>query len=463
MAKFFSRQFFTPTRSISAGFLLVILLGTLLLLTPFATANGENIGFINALFISTSAVCVTGLSPIDIGSKFSFFGQFVVLVLMQIGGLGVMTFTTVFYYWFGNKLPIADRLAIQETFQNLPAKQIRQLIFYIVSFTFLIEAIGTVLLFIHWTIKGEFASHTQTFWFALFHSVSAFTQGSFALFPNNLINFQKDFAVIFIITSLIFLGGLGFLVALELKDFLLKTFFPKDKKLRRLSVQTKLTLITLCGLIFGATVLLFFTERGGVFAGMTFAESLANSYFFSIVPRTSGFNTVQMQNFSGASVFVLMILMFIGGGSGSASGGIKVGTFGLLVAYTIARLRGKNQLNLWNRTIPQSSIDKASAIVVASASLILIATLVLMFTETQNLSASASQTKFVPILFETISAFGTVGLSLDLTPQLSNAGKVIISIVMFAGRVGIISLILALSLRGKPAQFSYAEENVMIG
>lgn len=382
---------------------------------------------------------------------------------MQIGGLGLMTFTTVFYYWFGSKLPIADRLAIQETYQNLPAKQIRQLIFYIISFTFLIEAVGTILLFVHWTIKGEFTSHAKTFWYALFHSVAAFTHGSFSLFPNSLINYQKDYGVIFIITSLIFLGGLGFLVALELKDFILRKIFPKDKKMHRLSVQTKLTLWTLFGLIFGATVLLFFTERGGVFAQMSFSESIANGYFFAIVPRTAGFNTVQMQNFGGASVFVLMILMFIGGGSGSASGGIKVGTFGLLVAYTFARLRGRTQLNLWNRTIPQSSIDKASAIVVASASLILTATLLLMFTETQNLSARESQAKFVPILFETISAFGTVGLTLDFTPQLSEAGKVILSLVMFAGRVGIISLILALSLREKPAQFSYAEENVMIG
>jgi len=463
MAKFFSRQFFTPTRSISIGFLLVILLGTFFLSMPFSATEGKTIGFIDALFISTSAVCVTGLSPIDIGSKLTFFGQFVVLILMQIGALGLMTFTTVFYYWFGSKLPIADRLAIQETFQNLPAKQIRRLIFYIVSFTIAIEAVGTILLFIHWTIKGDFASHAQTFWYALFHAVAAFTHGSFSLFPNSLINYQKDFPVIFIITSLIFLGGLGFLVALELKDFLLSKFFPKDKKIRRLSVQTKLTLITLIALIFGGTILIFFNERNGVFAQMTFAESLANSYFFSIVPRTSGFNTVQMSDFSGASVFVLMILMFIGGGSGSASGGIKVGTFGLLVAYTFARLRGKNQLNLWNRTIPQSSIDKASAIVVASASLILIATLILMFTETQNLSAKESQANFVPILFETISAFGTVGLTMDFSAQLSEAGKIILSLVMFAGRVGIISLILALSLREKPAQFSYAEENVMIG
>jgi trk system potassium uptake protein TrkH len=434
-----------------------------MLLLPFSTADGESIGFVNALFVSTSAVCVTGLSPIDIGSKLSFFGQFVVLVLMQIGGLGLMTFTTVFYYWFGSKLPIADRLAIQETFQHLPAKQIRRLIFYIVSFTFAIEAIGAILLFIYWTVKSEFASVGQTLWNSVFHAVAAFTHSGFSLFPTSFVGYQKDLTVISIIIGLVFLGGLGFLVALELKDFLLRRIFSKDKKKFRLSVQTKLTLLTLGFLIFGGAALFLMTERSGVFAEMSLPQAIANSHFLSIVPRTAGFNSVTLIEMGGTSLLILMIFMFIGGGSGSTSGGIKVGTFGLLVAYTFSRLRGQTQLNLWNKTIPQSSIDKASAIVVASATAILTATLLLMFTETQNLSAKESQAKFVPILFETISAFGTVGLTLDFTSQLTEAGKVILSLVMFAGRVGIISLILALSLREKPAQFSYAEENVMIG
>lgn len=452
------RQIFTPMRMIAASFALLVLMGTLFLKLPFS-ANGESLKLIDALFISTSAVCVTGLSPLDISTKLSFFGQCVVLILMQLGGLGLMTFTTTLYFWFGQRLPITERLAIQETLQTTP-KQIRQLILYILGFTFSIEAIGAVSLFIYWTINGQFESIGQTLWFSIFHAVSAFTHGSFALFSDSLIRFQKDFFVQFVITSLIIAGGLGFLVAYELKQWVQLKIAGKKF---RLSVQTRLTVLTTLGIIAVGTTLIFVSERSLAFANFTWSEALMNSYFFSIVPRTSGFNTIQMTDFSGTGVLLLMMLMFIGGSSGSTAGGIKVGTFGLLLAYTLARFRGETQLNLWHRTIPQQSIDKATAVVVASASVILIATVILMFTETNGLSAQESQSKFVPILFETISAFGTVGLSLNFTDKLSELGKVILVLVMFVGRVGAISVAIAISLREKKTNFSYAEENIMIG
>jgi trk system potassium uptake protein len=230
-----------------------------------------------------------------------------------------------------------------------------------------------------------------------------------------------------------------------------------------LSVQTRLTLATTLGIIAIGTLLIFVSERSLAFADFTWFEALMNSYFFSVVPRTSGFNTISMTDFSGTGVLLLMMLMFVGGSSGSTAGGIKVGTFGLLIAYTLARFRGETQLNLWQRTIPQQSIDKATAVVVASATVILTATVILMFSETRGLSAADSQNKFVPVLFETISAFGTVGLSLNFTDKLSELGKVILVLVMFTGRIGAISVAIAISLREKPTQFSYAEENIMIG
>lgn len=452
------RQIFTPTRMIAASFAILILLGTFFLALPFS-ANEESLKLIDALFIATSAVCVTGLSPIDISTKLSFFGQFVVLILMQLGGLGLMSFTTTLYFWFGQRLPITERLAIQEAFQTTP-KRIKQLILYILGFTFSIESIGAISLFIYWTLKGQFSSIGQTLWFSIFHSVSAFTHGSFALFSDSLIRFQKDFFVQFVITTLIILGGLGFLVAYELKGWIESKF---SKKRFRLSVQTRLTVLTTLGIIAIGTLLIFISERSLAFANFSFFEALMNSYFFSIVPRTSGFNTISMTDFSGTGVLILMLLMFIGGSSGSTAGGIKVGTFGLLVAYTLARFRGETQLNLWNRTIPQQSIDKATAVVVASAVVILLATVILMFNETRGLSAELSQTKFVPILFETISAFGTVGLSLNFTDKLSDFGKFILVLVMFVGRIGAISVAIAISLREKKTTFSYAEENIMIG
>lgn len=452
------RQVFTPTRMIAASFALLVLLGTFFLALPFS-ANEESLKLVDALFIATSAVCVTGLSPIDISTKLSFFGQFVVLILMQLGGLGLMTFTTTLYFWFGQRLPITERLAIQETLQTTP-KQIKQLIIYILGFTFLIEAIGAGLLFIYWAIKGQFESIGQTLWFSIFHAVSAFTHGSFALYSDSLIRFQKDFFVQLIITSLITAGGIGFLVAFELKQWFQ---FKISGKRFRLSVQTRLTVLTTLGIIAVGTILIFISERNLAFANFGWFDALMNSYFFSIVPRTSGFNTIQMTDFSGTGILLLMMLMFVGGSSGSTAGGIKVGTFGLLLAYTLARFRGETQLNLWNRTIPQQSIDKATAVVVASAAVILIATTILMFTETSGLSAESSQTKFVPVLFETISAFGTVGLSLNFTDKLSEFGKLILVLVMFVGRVGAISVAIAISLRQKQTHFSYAEENIMIG
>jgi trk system potassium uptake protein len=452
------RQIFTPTRMIAASFALLILLGTFFLKLPFS-ANGESLKLVDALFIATSAVCVTGLSPVDISTKLSFFGQFAVLILMQLGGLGLMTFTTTLYFWFGQRLPITERLAIQQTLQTTP-KQIKQLIVYILGFTFSIEAVGATFLFVYWTIKGEFESIGQTIWFSIFHAVAAFTHGSFALFSDSLIRFQKDFFVQFVVTSLIIAGGIGFLVAYELKSWLENKF---NGKRFRLSVQTRLTLATTLGIIAIGTLLIFVSERSLAFADFTWFEALMNSYFFSVVPRTSGFNTISMTDFSGTGVLLLMMLMFVGGSSGSTAGGIKVGTFGLLIAYTLARFRGETQLNLWQRTIPQQSIDKATAVVVASATVILTATVILMFSETRGLSAADSQNKFVPVLFETISAFGTVGLSLNFTDKLSELGKVILVLVMFTGRIGAISVAIAISLREKPTQFSYAEENIMIG
>jgi trk system potassium uptake protein TrkH len=265
----------------------------------------------------------------------------------------------------------------------------------------------------------------------------------------------------FVMSGLIFLGGLGFLVVYELKEYFRQRIAGSNRV--RLGVQSRLTIITTASLIVGATILIFGLERNGAFASLGTGEALMNSYFFSIVPRTAGFNTVPMSSFSGATNYLFMILMFIGASPGSTAGGIKTTTFGLLAAYSFARFRGKSQLNLWNRTIPQSSIDKATAVVVASATTVLIATSVLMFTEARGLNAAESQTRLMPVLFETLSAFGTVGLSLDFTAQLSTAGKLILTLVMFVGRVGAITLALAISLNAKPAKFSYAEENIMIG
>ncbi|MBK8148325.1 MAG: hypothetical protein IPK58_08950 [Acidobacteria bacterium] len=462
MVKAFFRQFFTPTRVTVTSFSILVTVGTILLWSPISSASRIWLHPVDALFIATSAVCVTGLSPIDISKEFSLFGQVVVLVLMQLGGLGLMTFTTTLYIWLGERMSITEKLTVQDSLLPDSKTPIKKILVYVFAFTFGVEAVGTLLLAVYWSLTGRFETHAESLWFALFHSVSAFTNGSIALFSNSLIDFQRDYFVMFVISSLIFLGGLGFLVVFELKEFVHRRLIEKSRYFR-IGVQSRITLITTACLIVGGTIAIFALERNGVFADLTTGEALMNSYFFSIVPRTAGFNTVPMSGFGGATNYLFALLMFIGASPGSTGGGIKTTTFGLLVAYSIARFRGKSRLDLWNRTIPQSSIDKATAVVVASAATVLIATMILMVTETRGLSAAESQIRLMPVLFETISAFGTVGLSLDFTPQLSSVGKLILSFVMFVGRVGAITLALAISVSARSEKFSYAEENIMIG
>lgn len=457
-------RFFTPTRITVASFFTLILIVTFLLSLPVSNVAGKSLSIIDAFFIATSAVCVTGLSPIDISKDLTFFGQLIILFSMQIGGLGLMTFATVFYAFWGKRLPIINHLVIQESFHHSPTSQIKILLRYVVIFTFVVEAIGTFVLFFYWLIREQFSTVGETLWNAVFHSVSAFTNGGFSLFSNSLVGFQKDYFVLFVMSALILLGGLGFLVNFEIKDYLRWRYFKKDKKDRfNLSIQTRLTLIVSIVIIFFGTIAIFLYEKNGAFANLNIGEGLLNSFFFTVTTRTAGFNSIDMLQFNGSSILLLMLFMFIGAGAGSTGGGIKIGTIGLLIAYFISRVRGKKRLNLWNRTIPQSSIDKASAILAAFAILFFITTLILMFTETNSMPTIKSQNQLLPMVFESISALCTVGISLETTSQLSELGKIVVTLAMFIGRVSPLGLALAISLRNSKAQFAHAEENIMVG
>jgi trk system potassium uptake protein TrkH len=310
---------------------------------------------------------------------------------------------------------------------------------------------------------------------ALFHSVSAFCNAGFALFPDNMVGFQRDWFVQLTVSSLIVTGGLGFLVGLDIKEYLQHRFFfgymsgetraliSTIRPRPRLSLHTKLVLITTTALLVVGTVSFYLLERGGLLKTMEEGEAWLNAYFLSVTPRTAGFNTVDYMHMSGAAVLCTMVLMFIGASPGSTGGGIKTSSFGLLVGYSVTRLLGQVRLNLFNRTVPQSSIDRGAAVVVAAIALIIVASSALMITETYGSNAAQSQGKMLSVLFETISAFGTVGLSLGQTAVLTDPGKLIISLVMFMGRTGPLTLALAISIRQSRVQYQYAEENVMVG
>lgn len=453
-----------PVQVIVLTFLLVILAGALLLALPFSTSDGNALSLLDALFVSTSAVCVTGLSPVDVSTRLSFFGQCVLIILMEIGALGLISFRTLFSIIFGHRLGIVDRTAVQETFLPNASPKIHTLVIYVVSSTLFIEFVGAAILFIHWTRTARFATVGETLFKSIFHAVSAFTHGSFALFSDSLISFQTDKITILTIALLIIFGSIGFLVGLEILNFIRAFSFRKNRAQKpRLSIHTKLILLSTVFLLCFGTVSIFFTERNGAFAEMSLADALINSFFFSVVPRTSGFNTVGMTTLSGATCLILIFLMFVGGGSGSTAGGVKANTFAILAAYSAARLRGFSRLTIFRRTIPNEIIERATALVVISAALVIFASFLLMISETRGLNAAESRNILLPIIFETVSAFGTVGMTLDFTSKLTAFGKLVIIFVMFAGRVGTISLILAISLRQRKDDLPHAEESVMIG
>ncbi len=460
-----------PAQIIALSFILVIVVGTILLSLPLATRSATRISLVDAFFTITSATCVTGLVVTDTGTTFSLFGQLVILSCIQIGGLGLMTFTTVFLVALGQRLSITDRIAVQESFHHTRIGNPVPLIKHIALATFTIEAMGAAALMLYWLRTDRFATLGQTIYMALFHSISAFCNAGFTLFSDNLMGFQRDPFVQLVITTLIVTGGLGFLVGLDLRKYaqqkLLQRLHPHPalaaSNRPRLSVHTKFVLLTTGALLVIGTLSYYLLERHGVFVNLSEAEAWLNAYFCAVTPRTAGFNTVDYTQMSGAALLCTMVMMIIGASPGSTGGGIKTSTFALLVAYSISRWRGHSHLHAFKRTVPQEAIDRAAAVVVAAIALLIIASSVLMVTETYGARPDESQRRFLSLLFETISAFGTVGLSLNYTPLLTTAGKIVISLVMFMGRIGPLTLALAISLRQRRAQYRYAEENVMVG
>jgi len=464
-----------PTQIVILSFALTILIGTALLSLPFATRTGERMPLVDAFFTATSATCVTGLSVVDTGTTFSTFGQLVILACIQIGGLGLMTFTTVFVVALGRRVAIADRVAVQESFSHTPTGQVGKLIKYIFVATFTVEAAGAALLAIHWERAGRFDTLGETVYSAIFHSVSAFCNAGFSLHADSLVGYHDDPYVLAVMSLLIIIGGLGFLVGLDVKEYVQYRFFRhlwswgarrRAEKIRdrpRLSVHTKLVLVTTAALLLIGTVSYYLLEREGLFANMSPGTAWLNAFFCSVTARTAGFNTIDYAGMGGAALLCTMVLMFIGASPGSTGGGIKTSTFAVLIAFSISRWRGLPHLNAFNRTVRQGSIDRAGGVVISALVLVILASSVLMTTETYGLSSGESQNSFLGVAFETVSAFGTVGLSMGQTPRLGVPGKLLIAVVMFLGRVGPLSLALAVSRRSRRAHYRYAEENIMVG
>jgi trk system potassium uptake protein TrkH len=452
--KKFTLRFLTPERTLILSFIIIILAGTWVLSLPHATRT-QPASFIDALFTSTSAVCVTGLIVRETGSFYSQFGQVVILILIQVGGLGIMTFSVFFYLLLGRSIGIRDRRIIQESFSQSPIRNIYVLLKFVFLYTIVIEIVGALLLFIGWS--NRFPPVTALY-FSLFHAVSAFCNAGFSLFSDSFVGFQGNITINLTITSLIILGGIGFIVLSEIVDIGLRRNPP-----HRISLHSKVVLTTTAALIIVGTLFIFFIERDSSLLTFPTGTQILISYFQSITSRTAGFNTIPMVSLSNATLFVLLILMFIGASPGSCGGGIKTTNLAMLVSLAVNRYKGRQRAHLFKRTIPHETVSRSISVILASALAVTIITIFLLTTQLGDLSHGESRGLFLDYLFETVSAFGTVGLSMGVTTRLDTAGKLIIIAMMLLGRLGPLTLAFAMARRTKMPEFQYAEENIIVG
>lgn len=445
----------TPMRMIVLSFLGIISLGMIMLLLPWTKHEGS-LSFIDALFTSVSAVCVTGLSVVNIGTEFTAYGQIVVLLLIQIGGLGIMTFSTFFLYLLNKRVSIRNREIIDSTLINEPELNISTLLFKIIIIVFSIEGIGVILFTLSWL---RFYPFHKALYYSIFHSISAFCNAGFSLYQNSFEGFQSDIYMNIILMILIVLGGLGFVVLLDLKKL-----FKKPGHIRNvLSFHTKVVLSVTAFLIISGMAGFYLVEGKTFLKEIDQSAFILTSLFQSVTARTAGFNTVSISLLSNQSCFILMFLMFVGGASGSCAGGVKVTTFGILIALFFSKIKRYDDPHLFKRSISRETVGKVLAIVLSSVLLIGIVFFCLLLSETWPGSLQQNRGVFIKLLFEAISAFGTVGLSMGVTTQLSWIGRLMLIILMFVGRLGPLTMAVALARRSNRIKFRYAKGEIMVG
>ena len=436
-----------PGVTISASFFIVIMTGALLLMLPAATVDGNGASLVDAFFTSTSALCVTGLAVQDTAVYFSRFGHIVILVLMQLGGLGIMTSYTFFSIAIGKRILISQQVAMKEVLDTGYGEVKKTVLFIIIS-TFVIEAVGAVVLAIHWS-NEPFGDYV---FFSIFHSISAFCNAGFSLFSNSLINYSGDVVVNVTIGLLIVSGGLGFIVLSNLFGYF--SLFPKGNKKRRLNLHTKIVLTMTGILIIVGAILFYIFECKNTLDLFSIKDKIFVSFFQSITARTAGFATVDIGSLTTPTVLFLIFFMFIGGSSGSTAGGIKTGTFFVIIAVVYNMFRGREEVEVFERTIQRRTVQKAVSIATLSLLTILMFCLILLYTE---------EASFKAVIFEAFSAFGTVGLSAGLSPDLTAIGKVIVSILIFVGRVGPLTLALVLGRDVAEKRIRFPEERIVVG
>ena len=447
---------------LSFGFLIIT--GAALLELPNATTSP--ISFIDALFTSTSAICVTGLIVVDTATQFTALGKSIILILIQIGGIGIMTFTSFFGFFFkGGSSSFSERFVLSDFFSEDNVSQIRKTLSKVIFITLLVEALGAIALY--FSLDREYFSGVgERIRFSVFHSISAFCNAGFSTLTDNLYDFRirGTYPILYVLGFLIILGGIGFPILSNLYTYvkykfisiltILRTGRKKDFIPMMINVNSKLVIYTTLFLIITGTTFFFLFEHNNVLHGMPLSGKLAHSFFSSVTPRTAGYNSVNMGQLSVATIVLTIFLMWVGASPVSTGGGIKTSTFAIAVLNALRIARLKRHIEFNKREIHERSVNRAFAIIILSVIILGCSSLIMYIIEPDKGA--------LKILFECVSAFGTVGLSLGITPMLTDLSKLLLVLLMFMGRMGILTLLFALFQSSKTSVYRYPKENIVI-
>ena len=432
----------SPPSILALGFLSLICIGTLLLKLPFA--HHQELSWLHALFTATSAVTITGLSVVNVGEAYTVYGKVIIMLLLQCGGLGFMTFAILAVMSLSPKIGLKQQILAQDTIGETSLRKVTYTVKGVLLYSLFFEAIGTIVLTLAWLDDYNFA---QAFFYAAFYSISAFNNGGFSLFPNSLMSFADQYVITFTISMLYIIGGVGFLVLMDIK---------RHKRWRSLSTNSKLILSSILGLNITAFLIMWGLEANNplTLAHMSLGDQAVNAWFHATVPRSSGFNSLPLEHMSNASALVTMLLMFIGGGSLSTAGGIKVGTFIIMVLSVVTFLRRQDELRVFNHSVSKVTSFKAFAVVSITVMLIFLGFFSLLLLEPNK--------NFLDLLFETVSAACTVGLSRGITGDLQPASLCVLMLLMFAGRLGPLTLAYLIATP-KKSRLKHPQAEIQIG
>ena len=435
---------------LAIGFILVILIGGVILSLPISSVDGKPTNLLDSIFTSTSAVCVTGLVVVDTGTHWNLFGQIIILLLIQIGGLGFMSFTTMLAIIMGKKITLRNRLIVQEAMNAFDIQGLVKMVKHVVGFTFCVELFGAIVLAIKFIPKFGLG---RGIYYGIFHSISAFCNAGFDLMGNysSFTAYGSDTITILTISALLIIGGLGFAVWIDIYH---------KKNIKRLTVHSKVVISTTIILLAVGTILFFALESSNsqTLGMFNLKDKIVNAFFASASPRTAGFNSISISDMTNESKFLSVMLMFIGGSSGSTAGGIKTSTFAIIILTVISVIKGREDTEVFGRRVEKDLVYKALVLFFMAFSMVAFVTMILCITEPNE--------SFIDLLYETSSALGTAGLTTGVTQRLSTVGKVLIMINMYLGRVGLITVATSLTTnrKGKKGEkYKYPSGKILIG